>query len=58
MASSTDISPIVRDPRVLVSRLLYRAYGAKSVTDPEHSERYLDLLRATDHYALSVLRIF
>ncbi len=52
---------IVRDPRdVLVSRLLYRAYGAKSMhADPGKLERYLDLLRAkeADPRSVSVLRI-
>jgi len=41
---------IVRDPRdVLVSRLLYRAYGATSMlADPARLERYLALLRAKE----------
>ena len=52
---------IVRDPRdVLVSRLLYRAYGATSMlADPARLERYLALLRAkeADPRSVSLLEI-
>jgi len=52
---------IVRDPRdVLISRVLYRAYGATAMlSDPAKLARYLDLLRAkeADPRAVSVRQI-